>query len=80
MTTRSILLIAVVITLAISILLPLIHIKFNCLFSSHNNSANEYREFLFGICCLFYSYIILKKVRLDTINQANVNGKNKMSY
>ena len=59
---------AVVITLAISILLPLIHIKFNYLFPSHNNSANEYREFLFGICCLFYSYIILKKVRLDTLN------------
>ncbi|MEA1897756.1 MAG: hypothetical protein U9N53_08860 [Bacteroidota bacterium] len=58
---------AVVITLIVSILIPIIHIKFNYLFPSHNNSANEYREFMFGICCLFYSYIILKKVRLDTI-------------
>ncbi len=59
---------AVVITLVVSFLIPLIHIKFNYLFPSHNNSANEYREFLFGICCLFYSYIILKKVRLDSIS------------
>lgn len=57
---------AVVITIVVSILIPLIHIKFNYLFPSHNNSANEYREFLFGVCCLFYSYIILKKVKLDT--------------
>ncbi len=57
---------AIVITLVVSILLPVFHIKFNYLFPSHNNSANEYREFLFGICCLFYSYIILKKVKLDT--------------
>ena len=48
-----------IVTLVVSVLLPLIHIKLNHLFPSHNNSANEYREFLFSVCCLFYSYIIL---------------------
>lgn len=61
---------AVVITLVVSILIPIIHIKFNYLFPSHNNSANEYREFLFGICCLYYSYIILKNVKQEITTPA----------
>lgn len=52
-------------TLIISFLIPIMHTKFNHLFPSHNNSADEYREFLFCLCCLFYSYMIMDKIKLD---------------
>lgn len=29
-------------------------------FADHNNSANEYREYLFSLCCLYYSYFIYR--------------------
>jgi hypothetical protein len=48
----------VVATIAISLLIPAVHIHYNDLFPKHNNSANEYREFLFSLCCLFYAVSI----------------------
>jgi len=60
---------ALLVTLIISVLIPIIHIKFNHLFPSHNNSANEYREFLFCVACLYYSFTIMNNFKLSaTIN------------
>jgi hypothetical protein len=47
------------VTLIVTFLLPLLHIHYNSLFPAHNNSANEYREFLFSLCCLFYVLVIM---------------------
>jgi len=51
----------VVITLIISFLIAVFHVRYNHLFPSHNNSANEYREFLFSLCCLFYAIFLFKQ-------------------
>jgi len=42
-------LIIIIGSIVISLLLPHIHYQNNDLFASHNNSANEYREFIFSI-------------------------------
>ena len=57
---------AVLTTLVISFLIPIIHSKYQHLFPLHNNSANEFKEFLFCLCCLAYSYVIMAKIKLDT--------------
>ena len=55
-----------IITLIISILIPVIHRANLHLFAAHNNSANEYREFLFCLCCLFYAYLIMNTAKVHT--------------
>jgi hypothetical protein len=47
------------VTIVISLLLPFFHMEHNSLFPAHNNSANEYKEFLFSLCCLFYAFVIM---------------------
>lgn len=47
------------VTILISLLLPFFHMDHNSLFPAHNNSANEYREFLFSLCCFFYTLVIM---------------------
>jgi uncharacterized membrane protein len=49
---------AVLLTFAYLILMSFTHYTFNEQFADHNNSANEYREFLFALACLFYAYQI----------------------
>ena len=56
----------VLITLVISFLIPIIHSNYHHLFPLNNNSANEFKEFLFCLCCLDYSYVIMAKIKLDT--------------
>lgn len=58
-----------VITSLISVIVPIIHWKNYHLFPLHNNSANEYREFLFCFCTLAYSYEIMNN--LDVNKETN---------
>lgn len=53
------------ITLIIFLLVQITHTKYNYLFPSHNNSTNEFKEFLFCLCCLGYSYVILDRIQRD---------------
>ena len=53
------------VTIIVSLLLPFFHMEHNSLFPAHNNSANEYREFLFSLCCLFYALLIHYTIRQD---------------
>lgn len=57
-----------------TLLLPLLHMEYNHLFPSHNNSANEYREYLFSLCCMFYALIIML-----TIWQEKITGTQGVS-
>lgn len=52
---------AVIIMLIVSFLIPIIHTKYYHLFPLHNNSANEFKEFLFCLCCFAYSYGIMNQ-------------------
>ena len=56
----------ILVTFFVSFLVPIVHTKYYYLFPSHNNSANEYREFLFCLCCLAYSYLIMRKINSET--------------
>ncbi len=57
--------VAIIATLIVSFLIPVIHTKYYHLFPSHNNSANEFKEFLFCLSCLAYSYVIMDKIKRD---------------
>jgi hypothetical protein len=57
----------VIMSIFISLLIPVVHIYFNDLFPEHNNSANEYREFLFGLCCMFYAVHIYYQMGKDSV-------------
>ncbi len=56
-------------TLIFSFLIPIIHTNNHHLFPLHNNSAKEYKEFLFCLCCLGYSYITMWEFKLDALKQ-----------
>lgn len=45
-------------TLLLILLVSIIHFQFNTSFPEHNNSANEFREYLFSLCCLNYAFAI----------------------
>ncbi len=62
----------IITTLIITFLIPTIHTKYYHLFPSHNNSANEYKEFLFCLCCLAYSYVINTHRKLGTKGRCQV--------
>ncbi len=49
-------------TITISLLLMIFHVKFNDLFPDSNNSANEVREYLFSLACLFYAFFVYEDV------------------
>jgi hypothetical protein len=53
--------VALLITLGIAAL----HTTFNHHFPEHNNSANEVRETLFSLACVFYAYQIYKDVKKE---------------
>ena len=50
---------AIITTILITIGIQIIHSKYHHLFPLHNNSANEFKEFLFSGCLLLYSYEIM---------------------
>lgn len=54
---------ALIITLILSFAIQILHTRYHHLFPSHNNSANEFREFLFCCCCLAYSYVIMQHIK-----------------
>jgi hypothetical protein len=49
---------ASLLTISTTLLLFLLHIKYNHYFPAHNNSANEIKETLFSIVCAYYAYTI----------------------
>lgn len=49
-------------TFIITVFVQIIHSEFNYLFPLHNNSANEFKEFLFCFCVCVYSYDIIQDV------------------
>lgn len=51
---------ATLLTFAYLIIMSYSHYTFNEQFAEHNNSANEYREYLFAFACMFYAYQILR--------------------
>lgn len=56
------------VTIIVSLFLPLLHMNYNSLFPAHNNSANEYREFLFSLCCLFYAFVIMLSMKQKVLH------------
>ena len=55
-------LIPIIVTLIMTFILQLIHATFGYLFPPHNNSANEFKEFMFCVCVLIYSYEIMNEI------------------
>ena len=55
-------LIPVIVTLIMTFILQFIHTTFGYLFPPHNNSANEFKEFMFCVCVLIYSYEIMNEI------------------
>ena len=47
-----------IVTVVAVVSIEAIHVKFSYLFSFPDNTAAEYREFLFALACLFYAYYI----------------------
>tara|TARA_B110000208_G_C11617045_1_gene375775 strand:+ start:66 stop:788 length:723 start_codon:yes stop_codon:yes gene_type:complete len=52
----------IIITLIMTFIIQFIHTKFGYLFPSSNNSANEFKEFMFCLCILIYSYEIMNEI------------------
>lgn len=50
---------AAILTLVLTTALGWLHATHNELFPAHNNSANEYREYLFALCCSWYAVSIM---------------------
>jgi hypothetical protein len=52
----------IIITLIMTFIIQFMHTKFGYLFPSSNNSANEFKEFMFCLCILIYSYEIMNEI------------------
>jgi hypothetical protein len=50
-----------------SIMFFWLHTNYNHLFPIHNNSANEIRETLFSLVCVYYAYTIFDDVKWDRV-------------
>lgn len=51
---------ATFITLVLTLVIRMLHLAYGDHFPVHNNSANEFREFLFAACCFAYAFQIHK--------------------
>lgn len=63
--------ITVSVTIAISFMLRLVHIEYYDFFPDHGNSANEYKEFLFCLCCMGYALDIMNDLKQKAISISN---------
>jgi len=61
----------ILITILVTLVIRFIHIGLHDNFHLYNNSANEYKEFMFGLCCLFYAYVILSVLKSEANRSHN---------
>jgi hypothetical protein len=66
-------LVASLLTISTTLLLFLLHTKYNHYFPAHNNSANEVKETIFSIVCAYYAYTIFAdSVEVRKLEDLNV--------